>query len=132
MNTNKMETGPEINGWTSYLKVAHVKKGVKAFMNLYENDREYKLELYAPGLNRNSVRVDVEDGILLLQGKRDMIETEGFFSFPKHGFFHHAFSHTFQLPVDCMDDDIAILYDKDLLTLTIPRNAGLWEMEKRN
>jgi HSP20 family protein len=82
----------------------------------------YDIEL--PGLDEDDVEVEIESGKLTVRGeKRDeRNEDEGNYIFRERRYGY--FERSFMLPADINEDKVKALFDKGVLTVTVPYKAG--------
>lgn len=101
-------TNNNIQGW--YPKV-----------DVTETENDYVLHAELPGLNRDDIKVNFEDGVLTLSGERKHEEEkEG------HKYFHRersygSFKRSFQLGTEVKADDIKAAYKDGVLVITLPK-----------
>lgn len=89
-------------------------------VDVLESDSEYLLRLDAPGVDDDSVRVELERGLLRVQGEREAPEAAG----PRYTLRERKagpFRRHFRLP-DAIDADaIEARYDRGVLEIRIPK-----------
>ena len=89
-------------------------------VDLCETADSFIIKAELPGLARDQVRVDVRDGRLTLQGRRDARITCEHYHQVERG--HGEFSRTFALPPTVDADRISADLADGILTITVPKN----------
>lgn len=93
-------------------------------VNITENESEFKLDLSAPGINKEDFKIDLENGILTVsseKGELDTIEEE---NFRRREFSYNSFSRTFALPDNIDENKIVAKYVNGILELLLPKKEG--------
>ena len=88
--------------------------------NVFEWDEEYELQLSAPGLDENSIIIDVDDNTILTvraEGN-DMEESD---NCRRLEFVTRGFQRSFQLPEDADGEEIVVDYINGIIRLLIPK-----------
>ena len=93
-------------------------------INVIETDKEYEVELAAPGLDKEDFKVHVdEEGLLHIEMEKKAENKEG----KKHGrylrreFSYEKFQQTLVLPDDVECDKIEAKVEKGVLTVRLPK-----------
>ncbi|MCC7176789.1 MAG: Hsp20/alpha crystallin family protein [Acidobacteria bacterium] len=90
-------------------------------VDLCETAEAFIITAELPGLTREQIRVDVRDGRLTLQGRRDARITCEHYHQVERG--HGEFSRVFALPPTIDADRIAADLADGILTVVIPKTA---------
>jgi len=85
--------------------------------NIIEGEREFKIDLAAPGLEKKDFKVEVHNGNLTISAEKKE-ETKNFM---RKEFSYNSFSRTFALPDNCMNDKIDAKYENGILHLLLPK-----------
>ncbi len=99
--------------------------------NITENEKEFKLDLSAPGLNKDDFKVHLENGILTVSSEKeesDSIEKE---NFRRREFSYSSFSRTFALPDNVDENNIHAKYENGMLKLLLPKKEGAISKPKK-
>ena len=75
----------------------------------------FSLEIAVPGLTKNDLKIDVENGLLTISTIKKEEET------PKTGFAAHQFVKKFRLSKSINQEAIAAHTENGLLTITLPK-----------
>lgn len=89
--------------------------------NITENDKEYSIELAAPGLEKKDFKVEIQDGILTISAEKKEEKTEEDKNYRRREFSYDSFSRSFTLPDNSMSDKIDAKYANGVLHLTLPK-----------
>ncbi len=90
-------------------------------INVRETESAYKLEVAAPGLEKENFEISVDKGYLTIAAKREKSEEEKNDNYTRREFNYTAFSRSFALPDDAKVDDIVAVYANGILVLTVPK-----------
>ena len=89
--------------------------------NIEERDKEFRIELAAPGLEKKDFNVEIQDRTLTISAKKKEEKEEKVKNFKRKEFSYNSFSRSFALPENCMTDKIDAKYDSGILHLTLPK-----------
>src|SRR5262245_56583624 len=91
-------------------------------VDLYESEDRYVLTAELPGLRREDVRIQIEDGRLTIAGTRreTPVACEQYHRIERG---HGEFSRTFQLPLPVDVDRISADLKDGVLTVDVPKTA---------
>lgn len=89
-------------------------------INLVETDDAFRLEIAAPGLQREDFRLHVEDDRLTLDVNKELEEVEGE-KVVRKGFSYHSFSRAFRLGEVIDTSAIDAAYEAGVLSITLPK-----------
>ncbi len=90
-------------------------------VNVLTFDDKIEIEAAIPGLSRDSVDIEIKDGILTIRGEsnqRDDIEDS---QYARREVKRSAFARSFQLGDNLDETNITAAYESGILTLTIPK-----------
>ena len=90
--------------------------------NVIENDKEFKLELSAPGFDKKDFKVEVNDGVLNISAEKESKSEEEKENYRKKEFSYTSIRRSFRLPDTVMDDKIDAKYDNGILKVVLPKN----------
>lgn len=89
--------------------------------NISENEKEFCIDLSAPGLKREDFKVEVENGDLVISNEKQEEEKEEKENYWRREFSYSGFSRRFTLPENTMEEKIAAKYDNGMLHVTLPK-----------
>lgn len=87
-------------------------------VNIYEGANEYKIELAAPGLNKEDFKIDLKKDNLSVWAERK-VETDGQKDYTRKEFEFNSFARSFVLPEGIDADKISAEYVNGILYITI-------------
>lgn len=92
-------------------------------VNVNEKDKEFEIEVAAPGMKKSDFKISHENSTLTIASeKEDRAEEKGA-DFMRREFNYAAFSRSFRLPENAQDDKIAAHYEDGILRVTIPKKS---------
>jgi HSP20 family protein len=89
--------------------------------NIVENEKDFHIELAAPGLDRKDFKVEVDNGVLSISAKKEEEKKEEHKNYKRREFSYNSFSRSFTLPENCHSDKIDAKYENGLLKVTLPK-----------
>ncbi|MFN0034679.1 MAG: Hsp20/alpha crystallin family protein [Saprospiraceae bacterium] len=93
-------------------------------VNVTETDDFFKIELAAPGFEKQHFALNVENGHLTVTAKREekTEESEAPKSrFLRREFRYESFKRSFKLPTSVNQDSIAAVYETGILNIELPK-----------
>lgn len=95
----------------------------KAFpaTNVKETDKEYKIELAAPGFKKEDFKVSLDNEILNISAETKNEKKEENEKFTRKEFSYNSFSRSFQLPKSANGDKINAKYEDGILKLDVSK-----------
>lgn len=99
-------------------------KGVEVpSANVIENDKEFKLELSAPGFEKKDFKVEVDNGIMCISAEKERKSEEEKENYRKKEFSYSSIRRSFTLPENVHEENIDAKYDNGILKIVIPKKA---------
>lgn len=89
--------------------------------NITENDKDFTIELAAPGLDKKDFAVEIQDGVLNISAEKEEEKEEKDKNYRRREFSYDSFSRSFTLPENCMTDKIDAKYENGVLHVTLPK-----------
>ena len=90
-------------------------------VNVIETEKNYEIELAAPGYKKDDFKVKVENGILNISAETKEEKEEKNKNFTRREFSCSSFSRSFTLPENSSEDKIQAKYDNGVLRLTLAK-----------
>jgi HSP20 family protein len=91
--------------------------------NVKETDKEYKIELAAPGFKKEDFKVSLDNEILSISAETKNEKKEENEKFTRKEFSYNSFSRSFQLPKSANGDKINAKYENGILKLDVSKKA---------
>ncbi|HRG68903.1 MAG: Hsp20/alpha crystallin family protein [Saprospiraceae bacterium] len=98
-------------------------------LNVVDTGKEFKLELAAPGLNKQDFKIELENNTLIISADKKQEQTENKDSYFRKEFSYHSFKRMFELPAEADAENIKAQYDNGILNIFIPKTI---ELNKNN
>jgi HSP20 family protein len=90
-------------------------------INVSETDKMFKMEVAAPGFNKEDFVLEVKDGFLTISGENKAEKTEKDEKYSRREFWFNSFTRSFTLPENVDQTKIAAKYDKGVLMVSLPK-----------
>ena len=93
-------------------------------VNISENDKNYSLEVVAPGFEKNNFKLKVDDDVLTIsaesktENNQDQKEKE----YTRREYSYNSFTRSFRLPDNVNDKDIKANYKDGVLHIELPKS----------
>jgi len=98
---------------------SHNSACTKPATNIIENENNFELSLAVPGLEKDDIKIDLEDNLLTISAEKEA-EKENV-NFSRKEFAYQSFSRSFTLPKTVEIENIKADYKNGLLNITIPK-----------
>ena len=89
--------------------------------NIRENDREYTIELAAPGMAKDDFEVNIDEGMLTISSQKEQDTTTEQDSYTRREYNYSSFSRSFKLPDAVRPEEIKARYEEGVLKITVPK-----------
>ena len=93
-------------------------------INVIEDDKDYKVEVAAPGMNKEDFKVNVTDDnylVLTMEKKNESKDEDKKKKYLRREFSYHKFEQCLALPEDVNKDEIKAAVNDGILTIDIPK-----------
>lgn len=90
-------------------------------VNVTENDKDFRIEIAAPGLERKDFKVEVDHDILTISAEKEEQKREERKNYKRREFSYSSFSRSLALPENSKPDKIDAKYENGILRLTLPK-----------
>lgn len=100
-------------------------------VNIKETDKNYEVEVAAPGFEKKDFQVEVNNGVLTISGEKqteNKKEENGKYTHREFGYT--SFTRSFNLPTNITEEDITAKYDGGILRLSISKKQGAEKARK--
>jgi HSP20 family protein len=99
-------------------------------VNINETDKEFELELAAPGLKKNDLKVNIDRNVLTVSTEKKEEKEEKNKNFTRKEFSYHSFSRSFTLPESINQEKIDAKYADGVLKLVLPKKEEVIQKSK--
>lgn len=90
-------------------------------VNILESDQNFKLEVAAPGLDKNDFKINVDNDMLSISAEKKSEAHENNKSYTRKEFSYMSFKRSFNLP-DLVDvENIQANYENGIMNITLPK-----------
>ncbi len=127
MNRRGNDMFDAMNDWFGFPKHFFDENELSNIMqsDVAENDKDYVVKVDMPGMNKDKINLNYNNGILSISGNRETFKD---MSDKKHNIIHQErseghISRSFRLP-NVVASDIHAKYDNGVLTVTLPKQTA--------
>lgn len=100
-------------------------------VNVKETEKEFTLELAAPGLEKSDFNIDVKDELLTISAeKNNENKTEGT-KYSRREWSYSNFRRSFAIPEEVNAENISATYNNGILSVVLPKLEEAAAKEKR-
>lgn len=92
-------------------------------VNIVESDKDFAIELSAPGFKKNDFKVNVENGILNISAETKKETEEKGKNFTRQEFRYDSFARSFTLPENASEEKIDAKYEDGILKLSLAKKV---------
>ncbi len=90
-------------------------------VNVEETEKEYRIEVAAPGLEKKDMKISVNDGVLTISSEKKNENEETNDHYIRREFSYSSFSRSFTLPEGTNSDNISASHKNGVLNISIPK-----------
>ena len=90
-------------------------------VNVKENDKNFEVELAAPGFDKGDFKIDMDNGMLTISAERKNENEKKDDNYTRREFGYTSFSRSFNLPKNTSEEDINAAFENGVLRLTISK-----------
>ncbi|NOY37596.1 MAG: Hsp20/alpha crystallin family protein [Chlorobi bacterium] len=90
-------------------------------VNILEDEKEFKVELVAPGIDKKDVDINLEDDILTISSEKEMKSEEKDGKYMRREFNYTSFSRSFVVPEEVDAEKISAEHKNGILTIHLPK-----------
>ncbi len=91
-------------------------------VNVKETDKDFNLEVSAPGYKKDSFDINVENNLLTISSKIENEVSEDTENYTRREFYRSSFTRSFTLPKNANSEGINATYEDGILKLNIPKS----------
>lgn len=93
-------------------------------VDISETDNHFQILAEIPGINRDDVKINIEDGVLTIRGERKEEKEDTGRKFHRMERYYGVFSRSFSLPPNVDESRIEAIFKEGLLTLQLPKTEA--------
>jgi len=90
-------------------------------VNIIENEKDFVLELAAPGKTKKDFKISLENQLLTISSEAKEEKEEEKKNYTRREFVFSSFSRSFTLPKNILHDQVAADYKDGILRITLPK-----------
>ncbi|WP_278390608.1 Hsp20/alpha crystallin family protein [Lactobacillus acetotolerans] len=127
MNRNNNDIFDAMNDWLDFPRNFFDNKEMSKMMqsDVAENDKEYTVKVDMPGMDKNKININYNDGVLSISGSRKSFKDN---SKKDNSIIHKErveghISRSFRLP-NVVASNSHAKYDNGVLTITLPKQSA--------
>lgn len=98
-------------------------------VNVTESEDGFKIELAAPGLNKEDFKITIEKHRLVISSEKESNEEVNEDKYTRREFNYSSFSRSFHLPKTIDRDKIEAEYENGVLGIVLPKKAEVLKDE---
>lgn len=108
-----------------YLKLPEDSAGQFAFpVDIKDTPEAVQIRAEMPGMNKEDIKINLNDNLLTIQGERRKEEKEEGANFIRVERSYGSFSRSFTVDIPVKQDDIKASYREGVLEITLPKEAA--------
>jgi HSP20 family protein len=92
-------------------------------VNVKETDKNYEIEVAAPGRTKNDFTIAAEDGVLTISSEKKEEKEQKEKGYTRKEFTYNSFSRSFTLPENANEDEIKASYTDGILKLEVAKRV---------
>jgi HSP20 family protein len=93
----------------------------KMNLDVYETDEAAFIEAELPGVKKEDININVEDGVLTISAEKNVEEEQKGRKYYTKEIKHGSFKRSFEIPEYLNDEEIKAKFDEGILKIEIPR-----------
>ncbi|MBF0478427.1 MAG: Hsp20/alpha crystallin family protein [Candidatus Omnitrophica bacterium] len=93
------------------------------FNDIHETDKGYSVEIEAPGMDKNSMNVEVKGNMLVVSGKKEAQQEDKKQGGIQKQYSYGSFSRAMTIPEDADMTKMDVKYDNGVLKIQFPKKA---------
>ena len=90
-------------------------------VNITESEKEFKISVAAPGMNKTDFKIDLEGDVLTISAEKEENEEQRDERYNRKEYNYSSFSRSFTVPGDVLKNSIQAKYEDGVLQLMLPK-----------
>jgi len=99
--------------------------------NIKEDEKSYEIELAVPGMKKEDITIEMENGLLTVSGESKEEKEESKAAYLRKEYKSSSFVRSFSLPDNANEDGIISRYEDGILKIRIDKNPADVKKEKK-
>ncbi len=91
-------------------------------VDIAETEKAFEIEFSLPGVKKDDIRIDVNDGRLTVSGERKFKEEKNEKNYRSVESYYGTFSRSFHLPDNVNDEHVNAKYEDGVLKVILPKD----------
>lgn len=91
-------------------------------VDVVENEKAFEIQVAVPGLNKDDIKLDLNDNLLTISGERKFTKERKENNFHSFETQYGTFSRSFSLPENVDGSKISAQYVNGILEITVPKD----------
>ena len=108
-----------------------LKKQSLPAVNVKETDKNFEIEVAAPGLSKKDFKITVDNGVLTISSEKKEEKEQKEKDYTRKEFSYSSFSRSFTLPENVNEDDVKANYENGLLKLDVAKRVITQTKDKK-
>lgn len=100
-------------------------------VNISEDKESFKIELAAPGLDKNDFKIEIKNNVLTISSEKEIKNDEKDGKYMRREFNYCSFSRSFALPNTADTDKISANHTNGILSVTVNKKEEAKEKPMR-
>jgi len=92
-------------------------------INVLDLEKEIRLEVAAPGLEKNDFKINVENNYLVISAEKKQENAESKEHYTRKEFSFQTFKRMYELPENVNGESITARYENGILNISIPKTV---------
>ena len=90
-------------------------------VNIREDENDYNLDLAVPGINKDDLKIDINEDILTISSENKSEKEESRDGYKRKEFSYSSFCRSFYIPENVNRDKIEAKYKDGVLSVSLPK-----------
>ena len=90
-------------------------------VNIREDENDYSLDLAVPGINKDDLKIDIDEDILTISSENKCEKEESRDGYKRKEFSYSSFCRSFYIPENVNRDKIEAKYKDGVLSVSLPK-----------
>jgi HSP20 family protein len=100
-----------------------LKKQSMPAVNVKETEKNFEIEVAAPGLNKKDFKITVDNGVLTISSEKEEEKEQKEKDYTRKEFSYSSFSRSFTLPENVNEEDVKANYEDGVLKLNVAKKS---------